>query len=349
MQKCLMVAACAAILALTLPIGLPQEAGGAAEGDKVASEALLKGAKDKFAGKDYENTAMLLKKSIEMFPGNAEAVYLLAQTKEKLGQEDAATELYTRYLKLTEGSGETPERVLAKARADNAGSEDKAMKLLKDKLLRDTKELLLRYGNNLTEGERRELEALVRAMEQNPCNEPIEQPVISRAQVLPKPEDKQEGLPAPDAQRPQAAHKVQLFNGKDLDGWDVQKGWRADNGMVVWEGVPPTIGWVMLASNHPKWDYRHFCVKARARGTFQEMGLSIGWGVHRAGPDRTGSNSIEIEVKDGMFQTTTGGKKGKTTQLTQPIRQIGLWARGPSGRDKDAVAFTDIELVIIEE
>lgn len=140
--------------------------------EQMVSKVLLDAAKGKYRAQDYEDAADLLEQSLEKWPQNADAAYWLAQTREKQDRGEDAAKLYQQYLKLTEGEGRTPERVLAGVRARKLDEKYENMMVLKEQVLLDAKALLATYGDDLSPAEKATLEALVAVLEGKATEQP---------------------------------------------------------------------------------------------------------------------------------------------------------------------------------
>jgi len=162
-----------ALVLLLLASGL--RAADVSDADRMVSEALVKGAKEKFRAGKHEDAANLLAQALDKWPGNAEGVHLFAQTREKQGKEQEAAKLYRRYLELTPDAGDTSERVLARLRVRKFDEKYDKLAARKARLLRDVKELLTDYADDLTAVEKRELEVLVAVLEGKKVKGPEEQ------------------------------------------------------------------------------------------------------------------------------------------------------------------------------
>jgi len=173
------------------------EAEAPTDADKMVAEALVKGAKEKFRAGEHEDAAKLLVQALKKWPGNAEGVYLLAQTQEKLGDEGAAAKLYTHYLKLTEGEGKTTERVLAEIRAKKLGAKLGVVAARKQRVKEELRALLAEHGEELSAQEKTQLERALAALEGKLKEEPAKEgpPATPWSVTDQKDEDKQEADP----------------------------------------------------------------------------------------------------------------------------------------------------------
>ena len=134
--------------------------------DRMVAQALAEAGHEKLKAKEYEAAEQLLRQALGKHPENPEAVYDLARVAQRLEKYGEATELYRRYLKLTEGEGKTQQRVMAGIYLKKLDREYGEMEELRKQVIEGANELLKEHGDDLSGKQKVALNALLTAFGQ---------------------------------------------------------------------------------------------------------------------------------------------------------------------------------------
>jgi tetratricopeptide (TPR) repeat protein len=195
------------------------------EQDKVVAQALAESGHEKFQAKEYEAAEQLLRQALEKHPAKAQAVYDLARVSQWLEKYEEATELFRRYLKLTEGEGKTQQRVMAGIYLEKLDRKYGEMAKLREQAMKGAEKLLTRHEDALSREQKSALNDLLAAFGEGL---PDEEQAIAPDQ----PDEKQE---APESEQLSSRQVTRMLNRPK--NWKVEKGdWDWKEGVIKGSG-----------------------------------------------------------------------------------------------------------------
>ena len=154
------------LLAATVALAAEQQQEGEqapTDQDRMVALALAEAGHEKLKAKEYEAAEQLLRQALEKHPDHPDAVYDLARVSQRLEKYGEATELYRRYLKLTEGEGKTQQRVMAGIYLKKLDREYGEMEKLRKQIIEGASELLKEHGDDLSGKQKLALNAVLTA------------------------------------------------------------------------------------------------------------------------------------------------------------------------------------------
>ena len=142
-------------LAIAGGVGRAGDSAGEEQPGRQVSAALVEGARRKFQAEDYKVAADLLRQALKEQTNNRDAVYLLARCLKKLGKEAEAVKYYRRYLDITEGEGQTPNRFFARKALERLEGKAEKYGALRQSVVSLCRALAREAPQDLTEAQQR--------------------------------------------------------------------------------------------------------------------------------------------------------------------------------------------------